>query len=470
MQQTLVGRDDRPASHPKVESGRIGVLLVNLGTPTATDYWSMRRYLQEFLTDRRVIELPPLLWRPILELFILTTRPQRKGRDYAAIWNREADESPLMTTTRSQAHKLAARVSEAAFGPESGRIVVDWAMRYGQPNLASRIQGLKEAGCDRLLLVPLYPQYAAATTASVCDKTFETLARMRWQPTLRVAPPWHDDAIYIGALADSVRRRLAESQVEPQMIVASFHGVPKSTLLAGDPYHCQCAKTARLLREALGLPPERFMLTFQSRFGRAEWLQPYTDETMKALPGRGVKRVCVVTPGFVADCLEDGRGDRRGKRALLLAGRRRNVPARRLSQRWRPRNGRDRKRGSPRIDGLGRRMTVSAADVCVVTTSCANEGDARRLGRALIEARLAACVQILPIRSLYAWRGEICDEPEVLLLIKARRTDWSALEAAIRAGHTYETPEILAFDLLAGHAPYLDWLMDATGAPAASDR
>ena len=288
----------RPEDHPSVRSGRIGVLLVNLGTPEGTDYWSMRRYLKEFLSDRRVIELSPLIWRPILNLAVLTTRPQRKGRDYAAIWNREGDESPLKTITRSQAQKLAASLQS------DDRIIVDWAMRYGSPTLASRITSLQSSGCDRLLLAPLYPQYAAATTATVCDKAFETLARMRWQPALRVAPPWPGEPVYIDALARSIREGLSRLDFEPEKILASFHGLPKSYLIKGDPYYCHCAKTARLLREALGLAPERFLLTFQSRFGGAEWLRPYTDETVKALAGAGVKSLCVVTPGFTADCLE----------------------------------------------------------------------------------------------------------------------------------------------------------------------
>lgn len=294
----------RPPDHPRLRSGRIGVLLVNLGTPEGTDYWSMRRYLKEFLSDRRVIEMSPLLWQPILNLAILTTRPQRRARDYAAIWNRERDESPLKTITRAQAENLAQRVSSGTFGVKAEGIVVDWAMRYGAPSLRARIETLHAGGCDRLLLVPLYPQYAAATVATACDKAFETLARLRWQPTLRIAPPWHDDPVYIDALAQSVRDGLGGLDFEPETILASFHGLPRSTILKGDPYYCQCAKTARLLRETLGLSEERFILTFQSRFGAAEWLQPYTDQTVRSLAARGIKRLCVVTPGFAADCLE----------------------------------------------------------------------------------------------------------------------------------------------------------------------
>ena len=293
-----------PAAHPPVAFGKIGVLLVNLGTPDATDYWSMRRYLKEFLSDRRVIETSRLIWWPVLNLIILSTRPGRKGQDYAAIWNDERDEGPLKTITRGQAEKLAASVADGLLGAEGGRVIVDWAMRYGNPSIRSRILDLQAKGCERILVVPLYPQYSAATTATVCDKVFEALASLRWQPALRVAPPWHDEPAYIEALAASIRDGLGRLDFEPEVILASFHGVPKAYLDKGDPYHCHCAKTARLLRQALGLSPEKFMLTSQSRFGPAEWLQPYTDETVKALARKGVKKLAIVTPGFTADCLE----------------------------------------------------------------------------------------------------------------------------------------------------------------------
>jgi protoporphyrin/coproporphyrin ferrochelatase len=288
-----------PPQHPAVARGRVGVLLVNLGTPDATDYWSMRRYLKEFLSDRRVIEENRIKWWLILNLIVLTVRPRRKGRDYDKIWNRERDESPLKTITRAQAGKLAAWLAQS-----HPRIIVDWAMRYGNPSIPSRLANLQAQGCERILLVPLYPQYSAATTATVCDKTFDALKRMRWQPALRVAPPYHDDSVYIEAVASSLEAALAKLPFTPEVVIASFHGVPKDYLLKGDPYHCHCVKTARLLRERLGLSEERFLLTFQSRFGSAEWLQPYTDETVKALAERGVKRLAVVTPGFAADCLE----------------------------------------------------------------------------------------------------------------------------------------------------------------------
>jgi ferrochelatase len=286
-----------PKDHPPVQWGRIGVLLVNLGTPDATDFRSMRRYLKEFLSDKRVIEDNSLLWKLVFNGIILTTRPRAKGRDYDSIWNREKNEGPLKTITRSQSDKLA-----ALLGNE--RIVVDWAMRYGNPSIASRIGALAAQGCEKLLIVPLYPQYAAATTATVCDEAFRKLMQMRWQPTLRVAPPYHDDPVYIEAVVASLRAELAKLPFAPDVIIASYHGIPKAYFDKGDPYHCHCAKTTRLMREALGMDEGRLMMTFQSRFGRAEWLQPYTDKTVEALAGRGVKNLAVITPGFSADCLE----------------------------------------------------------------------------------------------------------------------------------------------------------------------
>ena len=287
------------AEHPPVADGRIGVLLVNLGTPEATDYWSMRRYLAEFLADRRVIEENRVKWWLILNLIILMVRPRRKGRDYDKIWNRERDESPLKTITRAQSEKLGQMLAAV-----DGRVTVDWAMRYGNPSIASRLEALQKQGCERILIVPLYPQYAAATSATVCDKAFDALKTMRWQPAVRIAPPWHDDPVYIEAVATSLEQELNKLAFKPDMILASFHGVPKEYLIKGDPYYCQCHKTARLLGARLGLDESRFMLTFQSRFGTAEWLQPYTDMTVKALAARGVKNLAIIMPGFTADCLE----------------------------------------------------------------------------------------------------------------------------------------------------------------------
>jgi protoporphyrin/coproporphyrin ferrochelatase len=291
------GQARLPAGHPPVEGGRVGVLLLNLGTPDGTGYWPMRRYLREFLSDRRVIDLPRWKWWPILNLIVLSLRPGRKGRDYAKIWNRERNEGPLKTVTRSQAEKLAARLG-------SDRIVVDWAMRYANPSTASRIEYLQRRGCDRLLLAPLYPQYAAATTATACDEAFRALMRLRWQPAVRVAPPYHDDPVYIDALAQSVRSHLASLDFQPDALIASFHGMPQRYLEAGDPYHCQCQKTSRLLREALAWAPERWHTAFQSRFGNEAWLRPYTIEEVGRLAKAGTRRLAVVAPGFSADCLE----------------------------------------------------------------------------------------------------------------------------------------------------------------------
>ena len=274
------------------------MLIANLGTPDATDFWSMRRYLKEFLSDKRVIEQNTLLWKLIFNGIILTLRPARKGRDYDTIWNREKNELPLKTITRSQAEKLAASLAS------DPRIVVDWGMRYGNPSVASRIDALAAQGCERILFVPLYPQYAAATSATACDAVFRHLMTMRWQPTLRVSPPYHDDPVYIDALAQSMRAELAKLTFKPDVILASFHGIPREYFDKGDPYYCHCAKTARLLRETLGMDEQQLRLTFQSRFGPAEWLQPYTDKTVEALAKSGVKNLAIVTPGFSADCLE----------------------------------------------------------------------------------------------------------------------------------------------------------------------
>ncbi|MDP3254414.1 ferrochelatase [Bosea sp. (in: a-proteobacteria)] len=289
-----------PPDHPPVRTGRIGVLLMNLGTPEGTTYWPMRAYLKEFLSDRRVIETSRWLWWPLLNLVILTTRPSRKGKDYASVWNNERDEGPLKTITRSQTEQLAARLT----AEHGERLVFDWAMRYGLPDVKSRLEALLAQGCDRILMVPLYPQYAAPTSATACDQAFRALMTMRWQPAVRVAPPYHDDPAYIKALADSMRASLAKLDFDPEVILCSFHGMPKDYLLKGDPYHCHCAKTWRLLREELGYSPEHFRMTFQSRFGPDEWLKPYTDETVKLLATSGVKSMAIVAPGFSADCLE----------------------------------------------------------------------------------------------------------------------------------------------------------------------
>ena len=289
---------DQSKLAPGIAPERVGVLLVNLGTPDTADARGVRVYLKEFLSDPRVIENQGLLWKLALNGIILRTRPRRKARDYLKIWNTEKNELPLKTITRAQAEKLAAGISD------QGHVVVDWAMRYGNPSIASRIDALKAQGCDRLLVMPLYPQYSAATSATVCDEVFRVLAEMRAQPTLRVTPPYYDDPVYIEALAVSIETHLAGLSFQPEVIVASFHGMPQKYVDKGDPYARQCAATTDALRKRLGLDSSRLLLTFQSRFGFDEWLQPYTDKTMEKLAHDGVRRVAVVTPGFSADCLE----------------------------------------------------------------------------------------------------------------------------------------------------------------------
>lgn len=279
------------------QARRVGVLLMNLGTPDATDYRSMRRYLKEFLSDRRVIEEPRLKWWLVLNLIILTVRPGRKGKDYAKIWNRERDEGPLKTITREKAEKLGAALADE-------RIVVDWAMRYGSPTVAERLVRLQAEGCDRILLVPLYPQYAAATTATACDQAFRALMALRWQPAVRVAPPYFDEPAYVDAVATSMREHLDKLNFEPEALLMSFHGMPEKYAEQGDPYPNHCQETARLVRERLGWPEARWHMTYQSQFGSDPWLKPYTIDTMQRLARSGVRSLAIVAPGFAADCLE----------------------------------------------------------------------------------------------------------------------------------------------------------------------
>jgi ferrochelatase len=286
---------EKPADHPNVPPPSVGVLLLNLGTPDATDYWSMRRYLGQFLSDRRVIETPPLLWQPILQGIILSTRPKKSGANYEKIWDRQAGDSPLRVITRRQAEKLQAALGEG--------VVVDFAMRYGNPSTESRILALKAAGCTRILLCPLYPQYSATTTATANDAAFDTLKQMRWQPAIRTLPPYFEEPAYVAALAQSIAEGVAALDFAPDVVITSYHGMPIDYLLAGDPYYCQCLKTTRLVREHLGWPEERLMVTFQSRFGPAEWLKPYTDMTLKDL-GAQKKKVAILAPAFSVDCIE----------------------------------------------------------------------------------------------------------------------------------------------------------------------
>ena len=291
-------RDHAPAGHPAVPPRRVGVLVANLGTPDATDYWSMRRYLNEFLSDRRVIDLPRWKWQPILQGIILTKRPFSSGANYRSIWNTEANESPLMTITRQQVAALRDR-AQALWGD---RVMVDFCMRYGNPSTESVVDRMVKAGCDRILFLPLYPQYAGATSATANDQFFRALMKQTWQPAARTVAPYFDRPDYIEALAASVERALGGRQ--PARLVASYHGMPKRYLMQGDPYHCQCQKTSRLLRERLGWPEGVIDTTFQSVFGREEWLKPYTVEHVAELARQGVTRIAVVSPAFSADCVE----------------------------------------------------------------------------------------------------------------------------------------------------------------------
>lgn len=295
---TLKAVGPLPPEHPPVKIGKVGVLLVNLGTPDGYDKKNMYKYLREFLTDKRVIEWPKLLWYPILFGIVLNVRPAKSGAAYKTIWDHERNESPLRTFTRSQAEKLG----ESLAGHPN--VIVDWAMRYGNPSIASRLDALKAQGCDRLLVFPLYPQYSAATTATVNDKVFEHLMSMRWMPAVRTVPPYHDDEVYVEALASSIEAALETMPRKPEKIVASYHGIPQSYFRKGDPYHCHCHKTTRLLREKLGMDPDYLITTFQSRFGPEEWLQPYTDKTIEELAENGAKDIAVFNPGFSSDCLE----------------------------------------------------------------------------------------------------------------------------------------------------------------------
>ncbi len=291
---------EAPRDHPSVPKSRVGVLLTNLGTPDGTDYWSMRRYLDEFLSDRRVIETSPWLWQPILKLIVLTRRPFSSGANYRGIWNDALDESPLMTTTRAQADGLRARLAAR----HGDRVVVDFCMRYGNPSADSVIRRMQAQGAERILFFPLYPQYAAATTATANDAAFRALMRLRWQPAIRTVPAYHDDPAYIDALARSVEEAYAGFDPRPTALVASYHGLPQSYFRKGDPYHCHCQKTSRLLAERLGWDRGDLHTTFQSRFGPEEWLQPYTVEHVAKLAREGHRSIAVMAPGFSSDCVE----------------------------------------------------------------------------------------------------------------------------------------------------------------------
>ena len=297
-----------PSNHPPIAPRRIGVLLMNLGTPDAPETGPVRRYLKQFLSDRRVVEIPPIIWQPILRLIVLTTRPAKSAHAYAQIWTDQG--SPLAVVTRTQAETMQKVLGET--------VMVDWAMRYGSPSIGDRLEAMKAAGCDRILIAPLYPQYSSATTGTGFDEVARVLGKMRWQPAIRTLPAYHDDSAYIDALKASVEQGLKDLPFKPAAILASFHSMPERTLMKGDPYHCHCRKTARLLSEALG---REVLVSFQSKLGRAKWLEPATDAMLESLPGRNIKNIAVIAPGFSADNLETLEEVAiRGKESFVEAG------------------------------------------------------------------------------------------------------------------------------------------------------
>ena len=286
--------------HPKVKKPKVGILLSNLGTPDNYDYWSMRRYLGEFLSDRRVIDYSPWLWQPLLQLIILTKRPFSSGAAYKSIWNEEANESPLLTITKAQTAKIKIAM-QARYGDD---VMVDFCMRYGNPSTKSKVREMTEAGCRKILFFPLYPQYAGATSATANDEFFRALLEETWQPTARTVQPYFDDPVYIDALAQSIEKAYAGLEKRPDLLICSYHGVPKRYLMQGDPYHCHCQKTTRLLKERLGWDDTEIKTTFQSKFGPEEWLQPYTVKEVARLAEAGTKNIAVCAPAFSADCIE----------------------------------------------------------------------------------------------------------------------------------------------------------------------
>ena len=281
--------------HPAVKFGKTGILIINLGTPDSTSWWDVRKYLKEFLSDRRVIEINPIIWQIILNLFILNLRPSKSAHAYKKIWFKETNESPLLYYTKSQSEKLKDKI-------ETKNIILDFAMRYGNPSIKSKLVKLKKEGCENIIILPLYPQYAAATTATVCDEVYRCLMQMRWQPSLQIIPHYESEPVYIDALVNSIKNKINDIEWKPDLIVASYHGIPKSYFDKGDPYQCYCQKTSRLIKEKFN--EVELKTTFQSRFGPKEWLKPYTDKAFESLPKEGVKNVLVICPGFASDCVE----------------------------------------------------------------------------------------------------------------------------------------------------------------------
>ena len=281
--------------HPEIAFGKTGILLVNLGTPDSTKWWDVRKYLKEFLSDRRVIEVNPIIWKVILNLFILTLRPSKSAHAYKKIWFKRTNESPLLYYTRSQSNRLSKKI-------EGEKIITDFAMRYGNPSIQSKLNFLKNKGCENIIILPLYPQYAAATTATVCDEVYRSLMKMRWQPSLQIIPHYESEPLYIDALVKSIKNKIETINWKPDLIITSYHGIPKSYFDKGDPYQCYCQKTTRLIKEKFS--DIEIQTTFQSRFGPREWLKPYTDKTLESLPKQGKKNILVICPGFASDCVE----------------------------------------------------------------------------------------------------------------------------------------------------------------------
>ena len=282
-------------NHPDIKFGKTGVLLINLGTPDSTNWWDIRRYLKEFLSDTRVIEVNPVIWQIILNLFILNFRPSKTAQAYKKIWLKETNESPLRYYTRNQAEKLQQELV-------GENIIVNFAMRYGNPSIKSKLTELKKNGCENIIILPLYPQYAAATTATVCDEVYRTLMKMRWQPSLQIVPHYESEPLYVSALVKSIEEKIETINWKPDLIIASYHGIPKKYFDKGDPYHCYCHKTTRLIKEKFS--KIEIQTTFQSRFGPQEWLTPYTDKTLESLSAKGIKNLLVICPGFASDCVE----------------------------------------------------------------------------------------------------------------------------------------------------------------------
>ncbi len=299
-------------NHPNIKYGKTGILLINLGTPDSTSWWDIRKYLKEFLSDKRVIEVNPVLWQILLNLFILNFRPSKTAHAYKKIWFKETNESPLRYYTRHQTQKLKQKI-------KSENVLINFAMRYGNPSIKSKLKQLKKAGCENIIILPLYPQYAAATTATVCDEVYRTLMQMRWQPSLQVIPHYESEPLYITSLVKSIEKKIKSINWKPELIITSYHGIPKKYFDKGDPYHCYCHKTTRLIKEKFNLID--IQLTFQSRFGPQEWLTPYTDKTLKSLPEKGIKNLLIICPGFASDCVETLEEiDIQGREIFLSSG------------------------------------------------------------------------------------------------------------------------------------------------------